>query len=111
MFEVIHHLHKRKRVYKKMEPYPHPRPGVRFLDWSIMVIAAAAPLANVMQAAKVYQQQSAGDLSLVTWGLLTVFNVVWIAYGVVHKEKPIIMGYVLWLISNGAVVLGILLYS
>ena len=76
-----------------------------------MVIAAAAPLANVLQAIKVYQQQSAGDLSLVTWGLLTVFNVVWIAYGLVHKEKPIIVGYVLWLISNSAVVLGILLYS
>jgi hypothetical protein len=35
----------------------------------------------------------------------------WFTYGLVHREKPIIIMYSLWFISNSLIFIGVLLYG
>ncbi|MFC1705113.1 PQ-loop domain-containing transporter [Nanoarchaeota archaeon] len=107
----IQHMHKRKIVCEKTEKYPHPHKGVRFLDNLLLVIAIIGPLANLPQILRIFSLKNAMGVSVWTFSLYALFDFPWIAYGIVHKEKPIIIAYSLWLITNLIVITGALIYS
>lgn len=111
MPEALHHLHKRKRIHKKKEQYPHPRPLKRMIDHLIYGIGVLAPIMASFQAVKIWSEQTADGVSLTTFAFNMIANVFWFIYGVVHKEKPIIMMYVLFFIVNAIIVTGILKFS
>ena len=106
-----HHIHKRKRIYKKLEKYPHQRKLIRFFDKFILTIAVIGPLLTLPQIAKIFVLKDVAGLSIITWSLYTLFIIPWIIYGFLHKEKPIIISSVLWIMLDSFVVAGILLYS
>jgi hypothetical protein len=49
-------------------------------------------------------------VSLVTWLLIFIVTFPWILYGIAHKEKSIIVSFILWEVANFLVVLGVFLY-
>lgn len=104
------HIHKRKRIYKKFEKYPHSHPGIRFLDRFLMVVAVVGPLMTAPQIFKIFSNQDATGVSALTWGLYFFLGIPWLVYGIVHREKPIIVAHILWLLMNLLVVIGALLY-
>ncbi|MBP9711120.1 MAG: hypothetical protein KBD50_02600 [Candidatus Pacebacteria bacterium] len=81
------------------------------LDLLIYPVAIAAPLALFPQVLQVYQTKDASSLALPTWLILGILNVVWMFYGVVHKERPIVLTNVMLALLNFAVVVGIVLYT
>lgn len=110
----IQHLHKRKRATKKEEvlhTYPSKKFWIKFLDRLLLVVAAIAPLTSLPLIFRIYSTQSAGDLSLLTWGLWISLTIPWILYGFVHKVKPIIITNTLWFIIHTITITGIILYS
>ncbi len=106
----VHHIHKRHRKHKKLEKFPHPNRWIAFLDGFLLAIAVIGPLSNIPQIAKIFYLKNSLGVSIVTFSLLALFNIPWIVYGIVHKEKPIVIAYILWLITNSIVVIGILIY-
>ena len=106
----LHHFHLRKRKHEFKQKYPHPDKLHRFVDDAIWVFGLLGPLLSVPQAWIIWSSKAAGDVSLVSWLSFLVGSVFWLFYGFLHKEKPIIFTYFLFLILNFAVVLGILLY-
>lgn len=106
----VHHIHKRKRKHHKLLEYPHSKKWIRFLDKFLLVVAVVGPLITLPQILKIYVGQNATGVSTLSWGLFALFNIPWIVYGVVHKDKPIIIGYSLWLVTNIIVVVGALIY-
>ena len=111
MPEPLHHLHKRKRIHKKKEQYPHPQLFKRTIDHLIYGIGILAPIMGSFQAVKIWSEQTASGVSLVTFAFNMIANVFWFAYGVIHKEKPIIMMYFLFFIVNLVIVAGILKFQ
>ena len=107
---ALHHLHKRKRVHIKLERYPHPNKWIRFLDNFLLVVAVIGPMANIPQIIKIFTLKTSIRVSTLTFTFMTIFNIPWIIYGIVHKEKPIVIAYVLWLITNLIVVAGTFIY-
>lgn len=105
----IHHIHKRKRA-TKFEPYPHKHPWIRFLDKLLVVIAVIGPLMTFPQILKIYIEKQAIGVSVLSWSLFTLFNIPWIIYGFVHKEKPIVIAYFGWFITNVLVAIGAVIY-
>jgi uncharacterized protein with PQ loop repeat len=99
----IHHIHQRKRQHV-LSTYPHPNPWVRFLDRFLLVVAIVSPLVTAPQIYSIIASGSAAGVSRLTWSCFALFNIPWLVYGIVHKEKPIIVAYILWLIVNSAVV-------
>ena len=91
----IVHIHKRKRnkgTAHKLKAYPSENKWISFLDKFLVAVAVGS------------------GISLITWLMYSVFDIPWIVYGFVHKEKPIIITYTLWFIVNMAVVIGSIIY-
>lgn len=110
MRNPIHHLHIRKRKQSKKDPYPHPHPWVNLLDRVVLFGGVLGPLMTLPQIHKIFALQTAAGVSLVTWLIHAIFDVPWIIYGVVHDSKPIMVAYLLWFVTNMAVVIGVLMY-
>ena len=111
MASGLHHFHKRKRIHKKLEKYPHPDKFKRFLDKFIYVVGVAAPIFTLPQIYSIWIGKNAAGVSLVTWSAYAFSGVIWFVYGIVHKEKPLIVTYFLWIILNSMVIAGVLIYG
>ena len=106
----LHHMHLRKRVHKTLEPYPHPNTLMRWLDRLILSLAILGPMANIPQIWKIFAEKNTAGLSLTTWSIFVVITIPWIIYGIVHKEKPIIVANILWFTTQLIVTAGIIIY-
>ena len=106
----LHHLRTRDRISDGLEPFPARSLLKGALDYVMYAVGVLAPLALLPQVIHIYTEKSAAGLSLSTWVLLTFFNTMWILYGIVHKDKPIIIANVLFAILNALIAIGALLY-
>ena len=106
----LHNIHKRKRQTKKLDPFPHPNHKIRFIDNLIYFFAIIIPLMTIPQIWIIWVNKSAQDMSLVTWGAFLVSAFVWLTYSIVHKDKPLIINSVLWVILESLVVIGIIIF-
>jgi MtN3 and saliva related transmembrane protein len=110
MASARHHLHKRERIYKKFEKYPHPNKFKRLVDKLIYGIALFGPVVSIPQILKIYLYQNAAGVSLFTWIGYLIGSIFWIIYGALHKEKPIVFSSSLWIVIELLVIAGILIY-
>lgn len=69
------------------------------------------PLITLPQIIAIYGNQSAQDVSLMTWVGYLVFGVTFLVYGIVFHLKPIWVGQIIWVTMQTITVIGILLYS
>lgn len=76
-----------------------------------MVAAFASPIAAIPQIIQLYHTQSAQDISLASWTVYQIVTVLWLIYGIKHKELPIIIYQGLWFIAQSLVIIAILLYG
>ncbi|MFC1733386.1 SemiSWEET family sugar transporter [candidate division KSB1 bacterium] len=107
----FHHFHKRKRVHEKLEPYPHPQKLKRFMDKAIYVGGVLGPIMILPQIAKIWLDKNASGVSLISWIAFLIGAVFWLAYGILHKEKPIIFTYGIFIVMDAFVVLGTVMYA
>lgn len=106
----FHHMRARARHTKNLEPFPSKNAWKRCLDYLMYAVGIFAPLALVPQILELYTTKSGAGLSLLTWVLLTIFNILWALYGAVHKDKHIFFANVFMILFNLAIVVGILMY-
>jgi uncharacterized protein with PQ loop repeat len=105
------HVHKRKNIFENLEPYPHSIKWKRLIDKSIYFIAVASPLMTLPQLIKIWTEQTAAGVSIITWFAYLISAMFWLTYGIAHKEKPIIITNTLWIILDIAVIIGTLIYG
>ncbi|MBY0294141.1 hypothetical protein K2Q08_02300 [Patescibacteria group bacterium] len=51
------------------------------------------------------------EVSFLTWTLYAISSVTWLFYGIVHREKVLILTNSFWIILNSSIVLGLFLYQ
>ncbi len=100
----------RVRVTKGLEPFPSRNKWKRFFDYLMYAVGIGAPLALVPQILQIYTTKSGAGLSLSTWLLLAVFNILWATYGALHKDTHIFFANVFMALFNSIIIAGILLY-
>lgn len=106
----LHHLHVRKRIYKRLEKYPHPVAWKRYYEYLMYGVAIVSPAALLPQVIELYRYQNASGLALPTFILLGAMNILWFFYGIMHREVPIFFSSALIAILNCSIVVGILLF-
>jgi len=106
----FHHLRSRVLIGKDLEPFPARNSWKRFLDHLMYGVGVFGPLALLPQVVQIYTMKDASGISLASWALLAFFNILWVLYGIVHKDKPIIIAHVLFAILNALVAVGALMY-
>ncbi len=99
--EVMHHKHKgvRKQAY-------HP-----IIDKLVYFAAIFSPAMTLDQVWIIWAEKNTAGLSLLTWLSYTIVTLIWLSYGIVHKEKVIILSNIIWIILNIFIVSGIILYT
>jgi len=107
----LHHLHKRAQAHKDIEQFPSINPKIKFLDDILLVVAVIGPLVTIPQIIQIFTTQDVRGLSPITWGMYALFNILWLIYGVVHKEKPLIITYTLWFFMNSTIFASIFIFS
>ncbi len=107
----LHHYHKRKRVHKKLEPYPHPDKFKRFMDKAIYVVAILGPIMTLPQVINIWINKNASGVSVISWSSYVILSLFWLTYGILHKEKPIIFTSVLWIILDILIAVGAVIYG
>ena len=75
------------------------------------VAAIVHPLMALPQVYTIYSTQETGNVSLLTWFGFMLLGSVFLAYGIVHRIRPLIVTQVLWFIVDFLVVLGVVLYG
>jgi len=66
----------------------------------------AGPVMTIPQIYDVWTSKSP-SVSELTWASYIIIAVIWLYYGIVHKEKPIILSNVLWIVAEAAVLIGL----
>ena len=74
------------------------------------VVAVVQPLMVAPQVIQIFSNHSATDVSLLTWLMLLVFNASNLVYCLVFNIKPLVINNALWVVADGMVVAGVLLY-
>lgn len=75
----------------------------------MVVFATIEPLATVPQIVKIWQGNTTG-VSFVTWFFYSLTSAIWLVYGFKTNDKPIIVSGSLWVLSQGLVVIGLLIH-
>lgn len=75
----------------------------------MLVFATVEPIATIPQIIQIWSGRASDGVSLLTWTLYTMTSFVWLAYGIMKKDKPLILSGVVWVVSQGLVVIGILI--
>lgn len=99
-------------------PHPRkPRPvdprrifAVAVVDVAVYIASFVSPLLTLPQVYQIYAFQDATGVSAISWGAYTLFSFPWLAYGILHRQRPLIIANSLWLILHTTVFVGALLY-
>jgi len=111
MDQVLHNIHERKRIHLKKEPYPHPNKFKRFFDKFAYFVGVLGALITLPQIMKIWIEKNASGVSLISWTGYLVGAMFWLTYAILHKEKPLILTYSIWIILDILIVIGVFIYG
>jgi uncharacterized protein with PQ loop repeat len=103
----LRHKYERQQDITKQQKSPY----IVFLDKLTFIVGVVGPFTVLPQIYSIFTTKSATGVSLVTWVLIFIVTFPWILYGIAHKEKNIIVSFILWEIVNLGVIIGVLLYG
>ncbi len=118
------HIHiglKHKRIRKEQEQAMLHKQGLApavpsqtkylvALDKITFVAGIVGPFTVLPQVYQIFSTHQAAGVSATSWILMSIVTFPWIFYGIAHKDKTIIVSFILWEIVNLMVVAGALIY-
>jgi uncharacterized protein with PQ loop repeat len=105
-----HHQNTRK-IYSNIEQYPHPDRLKNFVDKLVIMAGIVGVFMTLPQIWLIYFQKTAVGLSLISWISYWMIGMVWLFYGIIHREKPIIIINSMWFFLHLSIVIGIIIYK
>jgi uncharacterized protein with PQ loop repeat len=98
-----------KRHHKSLErPMSLDR---KVINRIIIPVAVIQPLATIPQIVTVFSHHDGTSLSIWSWLIYSVFDALWLWYGISERQKAIIVSGLLFTVLEGAVFVGALLYG
>ena len=69
------------------------------------------PIVTIPQLIEIWLNKNASGVSVISWTAYLVGAIFWLFYGLVHKERPIIFTYGIWIIIDILIVIGAIIYG
>lgn len=88
------HFHKRKRQKA-------------FIDKYIYLAVIIGPLMTLPQVYDIWIKGSR-EVSIISWVSYLFVAVIWLFYGIKHREKPIILVQLIWIVLDLMIIFGLL---
>ena len=86
------------------------RRAARAIDNAMAAAAIVHPATAAPQVLKIYETHNAVGVAPLTWLSFMVIGTVFLAYGLLHKIKPMIVTQVLWFVMDAVILTGVVLY-
>lgn len=83
----------------------------RNLDRTILWIGSLGPLMAVPQILNVIKHESTGGLSMVSEIAFVIIATFWVFYGAFHRERPIVLVNIGWVMVHLVLISGMVLYG
>lgn len=83
---------------------------ITLVDKCIYGIGLIAVLANMPQLWNIWVVKNSAGVSLISWTGFLVGSLFWFCYGLLHKEKPIMVINAFLIVVQGGIVLGLLVH-
>jgi uncharacterized protein with PQ loop repeat len=83
----------------------------RAIDHAMAAAAIVHPATAAPQVIQIYATHSAVGVAPLTWLSFMAIGTVFLAYGLLHKIKPMIVTQILWFVIDAAILTGVALYS
>lgn len=106
---ALQHHHKRKAA-EKGTLLSQSRLA-KAIDFIIYPIGIAGVSMSLPQAYEIWVLHNASGVSLATWASWCVFSMIWVVYGYIHRSWPIYYINIGWVLVEGFVAFGIVLYQ
>ena len=81
------------------------------MDELVYIIAVFGPFMTLPQVLTIWIEKNTAGVSLTTWIAYIFIAVFWLMYGIMHKEKPIIISNICWILVELLIVVGIVIYG
>lgn len=108
----LHHfLHTYSDVNKdatEIEQNPTFRKFVNRGVYAASVLGIASVLPQIL---KIWVDRETNGVSITTWIGFTIGSFFWLFYGIIHKQKPIILTNMLGIFANLSIIVGMLLFG
>lgn len=105
MLNIAHHHLVTRKIHKRLTFWE------KVFDRFVLVGAFLGPMATLPQVFQIYQSKDVSGVSALSWGGYFLGSFVWLGYGLLHKEKPIIVSNLLFSIFTFLIVLGTIIYG
>lgn len=107
----IHHRAKRKRHDKLRRLFMLDNSRVKKeVDRFAYISGVLTPLFAIPQLLEIWLGQTTEGVSTITWTAYIFISLFWTFYGIVHREKPIILMYASQAFVQVFIIWGIILY-
>ncbi|KHO47557.1 MAG: MtN3 and saliva related transmembrane protein [archaeon GW2011_AR5] len=81
------------------------------MDKIIYIVIFAGLVMTLPQVIEIWGNKTASGVSLVSWATYTITSIFWVLYGIVHRDKPVIISSATGIILYLSIVLGVIVYG
>lgn len=81
------------------------------IDHLIYGVVIIGPMTNLPQLFQIWVKKNAGSVSVISWSSFALLSFVWLIYGIVHKEKPLILMNAALVIIQATIAISAFLYK
>ena len=85
--------------------------SARWVDRATYLVAIIEPIITIPQVYAIWSTRNASGVSILSWSGYWLFGIIWLYYGIIHRDKAIITYNVLYLITEALILAGALLYG
>ncbi len=104
---IGHHRHP-KRKHEPLRKRLHALYGIDALAYLVSLLSLFFTLDQVRI---IWVEQNADGVSLISWVFYTLSSIIWLVYGIAHKDRVLIITNFLWVLFSICVVAGVALYQ
>jgi uncharacterized protein with PQ loop repeat len=83
----------------------------KLVDRMTYLVAAIEPIVTIPQVYVIFHDKTAEGIAISSWIGYELFTLIWLWYGIVHKEKVIIFYQLCWLVLQLVIIIGGLMYG
>ena len=109
MLMSTYHRYKRQKTHKSLVLKKTAKP--KAIDRIIYFAAIVEPLFSLPQSYQIFHDKAAANVSILAWLGFEVMALIWLWYGIAHKDRMILIYQGLFFIVDGSVVVGAIIYG
>ena len=110
-FGLSEFIYQKLHRFRKIIPRGMRRPMANFIKHTVLIFSVAGPLMTIPQVAKIYTEQTAAGLSLLTWSAYLIIAFFWLNYGFLIRNRPIVLANACGIVVHLMTIVGIVMYN